>query len=179
MTGTMKAVCIHQFGGLDALSYQDLPRPMPAAGELLIRVHAAGVNPVDRKTRTGSVPWKGEIDPFPLGLGDLRSEALMEFAEAMCGPGQITHNHVQTVEPFDLYSAIVSADKLGHERRALAGKQPLGMKSWESLVPLSSLQPSNSYRCQHGRQSDQDPQGLYWCTSTASVCAPNAVRPAL
>ncbi len=57
-----------------------------------------------------------------LGLGGISSEALIEFAEAMCGPGQITHNHVQTVEPFDLYSAMIAADKLGHERRALAGK---------------------------------------------------------
>jgi hypothetical protein len=40
----------------------------------------------------------------------------------MCGPGQITHNHVQTVETFDLYSAMVAADQLGQERRALAGK---------------------------------------------------------
>jgi NADPH:quinone reductase-like Zn-dependent oxidoreductase len=69
MTKTMKAVCIHQFGGLDVLSYQDLPRPVPAAGEVLIRVQAAGVNPVDWKTRSGSVPWKTQIDPFPLVLG--------------------------------------------------------------------------------------------------------------
>ncbi len=65
----MKAICIHHFGGLDTLSYQDLPRPMPTADELLIRVHAAGVNPVDWKTRSGSVPWKGQFDPFPLILG--------------------------------------------------------------------------------------------------------------
>jgi glycerol dehydrogenase len=57
-----------------------------------------------------------------LGLGDISSGALMEFAEAMCGPGQITHNHVQTVVPFDLYSAMVAADKQGHERRTVAGK---------------------------------------------------------
>jgi glycerol dehydrogenase len=57
-----------------------------------------------------------------LGLGDITTEALVKFAEAMCDPGQITHNHVQTVTPFDLYSAMVAADKLGQERRALAGK---------------------------------------------------------
>jgi glycerol dehydrogenase len=57
-----------------------------------------------------------------LGLGDITSEELVKFAEAMCDPTQITHNHVQTVTPFDLYSAMVAADKLGQERRALAGK---------------------------------------------------------
>jgi glycerol dehydrogenase len=57
-----------------------------------------------------------------LGLADVTTEQLMDFAEAMCGPGQITHNHVQTVEPFDLYSAMVAADQLGQERLALAGR---------------------------------------------------------
>jgi glycerol dehydrogenase len=57
-----------------------------------------------------------------LGLADVTEEQLMGFAEAMCGPGQITHNHVFTVTTFDLYSAMVAADQLGQERLALAGK---------------------------------------------------------
>lgn len=48
---TMKAVRIHQFGGPEVLMYEDAPRPQPGEGEVLIRVHAAGVNPVDWKTR--------------------------------------------------------------------------------------------------------------------------------
>lgn len=48
---TMKAVRIHTFGGPEVLTYEDAPRPEPTAGEVLIRVHAAGVNPVDWKTR--------------------------------------------------------------------------------------------------------------------------------
>jgi glycerol dehydrogenase len=56
-----------------------------------------------------------------IGIGDIQPEALMELAEVLCGPDQITHNHVFTVTPFDLYSAMVAADALGHTRRALAG----------------------------------------------------------
>lgn len=42
---TMKAVCIHSYGGPETLLYEEAPRPQPAAGEVLVRVHAAAVNP--------------------------------------------------------------------------------------------------------------------------------------
>jgi NADPH2:quinone reductase len=44
---TMKAVRIHRYGGPEVLRYEDAPRPVPAAGEVLIKIHAASVNPVD------------------------------------------------------------------------------------------------------------------------------------
>jgi len=49
----MKAVRIHRYGGPEVLQYEEAPRPIAAAGELLIQVHAAGVNPVDWKIREG------------------------------------------------------------------------------------------------------------------------------
>jgi NADPH:quinone reductase-like Zn-dependent oxidoreductase len=50
---TMKAVRIHGFGGPEMLRWEDAPCPRPAAGEIVVRVHAAGVNPVDWKVREG------------------------------------------------------------------------------------------------------------------------------
>ena len=50
---TMKAVRIHQYGGPEVLKYEDAPRPQPGPGEVLIRVHATSVNPVDWKVREG------------------------------------------------------------------------------------------------------------------------------
>lgn len=50
---TMKAVRLHEFGGLDVLVYEDAPRPEPKDGEVLLQVKAAGVNPVDWKIREG------------------------------------------------------------------------------------------------------------------------------
>lgn len=50
---TMKAVRIHEYGAPEVLKYEDAPRPEPGPGEVLIRVHAAGVNPVDWKVRAG------------------------------------------------------------------------------------------------------------------------------
>lgn len=49
----MRAVVIHQFGGRDQLQVTDVPAPVPGRRELLIRVKAAGVNPVDAKIREG------------------------------------------------------------------------------------------------------------------------------
>jgi NADPH:quinone reductase-like Zn-dependent oxidoreductase len=111
MTGTMKAICIHQYGGLDVLSYQDLPRPVPAAGELLIRVHAAGVNPVDWKTRSGSVPWKVQIDPFPLILGWDVAGVVAAVGRNVSGfaVGDAVYGMVRFPEPAGAYAEYTTA----------------------------------------------------------------------
>ena len=49
----MKAIRVHQFGGPEVLKYEDAPRPVPAADEVLIKVYASGMNPVDWKMRAG------------------------------------------------------------------------------------------------------------------------------
>src|SRR5437867_11648797 len=49
----MKAIVIHEFGGAEVLKYEDAPRPEPKENEVLIRVIAAGVNPVDGMVRAG------------------------------------------------------------------------------------------------------------------------------
>lgn len=54
-TSTMKAVRIHEYGGADVLAYEDAPRPRAGAGEVVIRVRAAGVNPVDAHVREGNL----------------------------------------------------------------------------------------------------------------------------
>lgn len=50
---TMKAVVVHEYGGPEVLKYEDAPRPDPKEDEILIRVMAAAVNPVDAMIRSG------------------------------------------------------------------------------------------------------------------------------
>jgi NADPH:quinone reductase-like Zn-dependent oxidoreductase len=64
----MKAIRIHKYGGPEVLKHEEAPRPKPQAGEVLVRVQAAGVNPIDWKVREGEMKdlWP---HTFPLILG--------------------------------------------------------------------------------------------------------------
>jgi D-arabinose 1-dehydrogenase-like Zn-dependent alcohol dehydrogenase len=64
----MKAIRIHQYGGPEVLAQVEMQRPTPGHDEVLIKVHAASVNPVDWKLRAGQVK---EVFPlsFPSTLG--------------------------------------------------------------------------------------------------------------
>jgi NADPH:quinone reductase-like Zn-dependent oxidoreductase len=60
---TMKAIRYHEYNEAEVLKYEDAPKPEPARGEVLVRVHAAGVNPVDWKVRAGAFKARGAEFP--------------------------------------------------------------------------------------------------------------------
>ena len=62
----MKAVRVHEFGGIDAMIYEDAPRRSPGDGQVLVKVKAAGVGPWDALVRTGASKLG---QPLPLILG--------------------------------------------------------------------------------------------------------------
>jgi NADPH:quinone reductase-like Zn-dependent oxidoreductase len=49
----MKAIVVHKYGGPEVLKFEDYPDPVPGPGEILVRVAAASVNPIDYKRRAG------------------------------------------------------------------------------------------------------------------------------
>ena len=69
MSEMMKAVRLHAFGGPEVLVYEDAPKPRPKAGEVLVRVHAVGLNPPDWYLRDGyrMLPpeWRPRVS-FPI-----------------------------------------------------------------------------------------------------------------
>lgn len=72
LTKTMKAIQQHAFGGPEVLRYEDAPMPELGAGEVLVRVHAVGLNPPDWYLREGYKMLPPEWQPkvtFPVILG--------------------------------------------------------------------------------------------------------------
>ena len=61
----MKAIRIHKFGGPDVLTQEEVPDPKPGTGEVVVKIKAAGVNPVDTYIRAGMYGDRA----FPLTLG--------------------------------------------------------------------------------------------------------------
>jgi NADPH:quinone reductase-like Zn-dependent oxidoreductase len=49
----MKANRVHQYGGPEAITFEEIPVTLPAPGEVLVRVHAAGVGPWDARRASG------------------------------------------------------------------------------------------------------------------------------
>ena len=49
----MKAIVVHEYGGPEVLKFEEYPDPVPGRGEVLVRVAAASVNPIDYKRRAG------------------------------------------------------------------------------------------------------------------------------
>ena len=54
-TSFIKAIQVHDYGEVDQLKLEEIPQPQPGEGEVLVRVYAAGVNPVDWKLRSGMI----------------------------------------------------------------------------------------------------------------------------
>ena len=77
-----QAVRFDEYGDIDVLEVRDVPRPRPAAGEVLVRVRAAGINPGENVIRTGALheSWPAT---FPSGQGSDLAGVVTEIGSAV------------------------------------------------------------------------------------------------
>ena len=61
----MKAIVVREFGSPDVMKLENAPEPVPGPGQVTIRVHAAGVNPVDTYIRAGAYARKPNLPYTP------------------------------------------------------------------------------------------------------------------
>jgi NADPH:quinone reductase len=65
----MKAIVVHQFGAPEVMKLEDFPTPKAGQGQVLVRIHAAGVNPFDTYMRSGMYAIKPPLPYIPGGEG--------------------------------------------------------------------------------------------------------------
>ena len=80
----MKAVVLHEYGGPEKLKYEDVPDPVAGAGEVLVRVSASSVNPIDYKMRSGAAKERYPVE-FPAILGRDISGVVRAIGEGVTG----------------------------------------------------------------------------------------------
>lgn len=141
----MRAIIQNSVGGPDVLVIADRPDPRPKAGEVLVRVKAAGINPVDGAVRAGYFPLLGE-PPFILGWDVSGTvEALgpgvtdLKVGDAVFGMPRFPKQAAAYAE-----LAAVPADEVAPKPRGIdhahAGALPLaGLTAWQGLVRHGAL----------------------------------------
>src|SRR5438105_6997622 len=147
----MKAIRIHNYGGPKVLHYEDAPRPKPQAGEVLVRVHAAGVNPIDWKVREGYMKdfWPHK---FPLILGGDLSGVVEELGPSPAAAGRFKRGDEVYSLPDPTRNGayadyvVVRESELALKPNSLhhirAAAVPLAaLTAWQSLFDTAQLQP--------------------------------------
>jgi NADPH:quinone reductase-like Zn-dependent oxidoreductase len=165
MSDTMKAIRQHAFGGPEFLVYEDAARPQVASDEVLVRVHAVGVNPPDWYLRDGyrMLPpgWQPQVS-FPLIPGtDISGvvEAVGDDVQAL-SVGDEVYSMVRFPEGMQgdskAYAEYVSAPAsqvalkpAGIDHRHAAGVPMSLLTAWQFLVDLGHSEPNALQADQH------------------------------
>ncbi|WP_234431355.1 NADP-dependent oxidoreductase [Streptomyces sp. NRRL F-5053] len=151
VTSAMKAIRFHEFGGSEVLRFEDVDRPVPGAGQVLVRVAATSFNPVDSHIRAGAL---GELLPitFPYVTG-------IDLAGTVAGRGPDVTGWelgapVVAMLPLDSAGGaaeyvLVPAGSLAPAPRTIdlvdAAALPLtGLAAWQTLFELAELKPGQT-----------------------------------
>jgi len=145
-TPTMKAVVIHEYGDPEVLKYEDVPRPEPKDDQLLIRVIAAGVNPVDAMIRSGMFDREG-TRAFPIILGGdvagVVEKVGSKITKFKAGDPVFAYVSLDNSGGYAQY-ALVTEREAAPKPKSLtyveAAAVPIaGMTAWQALVDTAKL----------------------------------------
>ncbi|WP_244164410.1 NADP-dependent oxidoreductase [Variovorax atrisoli] len=157
-TKMMKAVRQHEFGGPDVLRYEDAPMPELKPGEVLVRVHAVGLNPPDWYLRNGYKMLPPEWQPkvaFPLILGtdvsgviDAVADDVEDFAAgdavyAMVRfPGGLAGGSKAYAEWVSVPASEVARKPRGIDHAHAAGAPMSLLTAWQFMIELGHDEPN-------------------------------------
>ncbi len=145
-TKTIHAIRIHDYGDADQLKLEQIPQPEPQEGEVLVRVYAAGVNPVDWKLRAG---WMKNFRPstFPYVPGADLAGVVEKVGSGVTSfqPGQEVFGR-SSQGSYTEYG-IAPANALALKPKSLsfdeAATIPVGATTaWQGLFDHGNLQPA-------------------------------------
>lgn len=147
----MKAMIIKAFGGSDVFEPQDMPKPQPGANQVLVKVHATSINPVDFKIRQAG-SWAGVKPPAIIGYDvsgviEAVGEEVKDFKvgdevfytpEIFGGPaGSYAEYHVAN-------EAIVAHKPINLSHIEAASIPLAGGTAWDALITRANLQVGES-----------------------------------
>jgi len=143
---TIQAIRTYQYGGPEQLRLERIERPVPQAGEVLVRVHAAGVNPLDWKLRQGLLK-----DFFPLsfphipgwdlaGVVEEVGADVTAFRKGQAVFGQSTHGTYAEYTPASINTLALKPKTISFDKAAAI---PVGATTaWQGLFDHGGLQTS-------------------------------------
>jgi NADPH:quinone reductase-like Zn-dependent oxidoreductase len=153
----MKAVRFHSYGGPEVLVYEDAPKPEPTAGEVLVKVHATSVNPIDWKIRAGYMKDFRDY-PLPFILGWDVSGVVESVGSGVTGfkPGDEVYGFPDASRN-GAYAEFIAVEetKLARKPRTLdhihSAAIPLaGLTAWQALFDAAGLSAGQKVLIQAG-----------------------------
>lgn len=153
---TMKAVRVHDFGGPDVLQYEDVAKPVAGSDELLVRVKAAGVNPVDASVRAGRFgASRARLPLVPgfdvAGVVETVGDEVTGFA---VGDAVYAMAHLRRGGTYAEY-VILKADEAAHKPTSLdfveaAGVPLVALTAWQAFFDTANLRAGQTVLIQGG-----------------------------
>jgi NADPH:quinone reductase-like Zn-dependent oxidoreductase len=145
----MRAIRIHEFGGIDTMRLDETPRSAPTAGEVLVAAKAAGVGPWDRLIREGR-SGLGQALPLILGSEVSGTVAALGPGVGAFGLGDAVYGATndQFVGGYAEY-VLVEASKVAPKSAALdhvtaAGLPVVAVTAWQMLFEYARIEPGHA-----------------------------------